>query len=280
MAKQNLRPVFGGVGVALAATLAIWGCGGSSGQGRPGATGGSTGTGGSASGTGGSTGAGGSGSGTGGSAGATAAACAANPTTSLLTNFSTAAGDGGICASGTWGTTGQLTGHTFGYGGAMTNDAGVKSSVTATVQTATMDLELHGTVLAADYAGGGMSFDTCVDSTNWTGIQFTLGGTADGCSITFQLQTQSQEPPSNKGTCTASSCYNFPQVPVTITPGTPVVIKFADLAGTGMPAAVADFEKEMFGLQWQFTSVAPPDGGVQVGCSPSMTISDVMWTSN
>ncbi|HVV52011.1 MAG TPA: hypothetical protein VHO06_20245 [Polyangia bacterium] len=280
MTKGILRPAVTGMGVL--ASLALVACG-SSGNSRPGGTGGTSATGGSSSG--GSTGTGGGASGgatgSGGAAGATTLACTANPTTALLTNFGSAAGDGGVSTNGQWGTTGQLTGHTFGYKGALTNDAGVMSSVMATINRSAGNMELKGTVVAADYAGGGMSFDTCVDSSMWTGIQFTLGGTADGCNITFQLQTESQEPPSNKGTCTGS-CYDFPQIAVTIpaTAGTPTVVKFSDLTATGMPSAPADFEKEMFGLQWQFSSAAPPDGGVQAGCSPDMTISDVMWTSN
>jgi len=208
--------------------------------------------------------------------------CTTNPTNQLLSNFNLAdSGDGGITSSGSWGTTGMLTGHTFGYVGAMTNDAGVMSKVTASIDTAKMDLELKGIVNPADYAGGGMSFDTCVDSTMWTGIQFTLGGTADGCTLQFQLQTESQEPPSNKGTCTSSSCYAFPKEQIQV-PATPavVVVRFADLANTGSPALPADFEKEMFGLQWHFQSAAPPDGGVQTGCSPDVTITNVMWTTN
>jgi hypothetical protein len=280
----NAKSLWVVMGATLVASLATVGCGGS-GTARPGSGGttgsaGTTGSGG-VTGSGGTTGAGGT-TGTAGAAGSAALACTANPTTALISNFGTASGDGGVTASGTWGTTGQLTGSVFGYGGKLTSDAGTMSSVKATINRTTgMNLELKGTVLAADYAGGGMAFGTCVDSSTWTGIEFTLGGTADGCSITFQLQTESQEPPSNKGTCTASSCYSFPQIPVTI-PATagPTVVKFSDLNGSGMPSAPADFEKEMFGLQWQFTSVAPPDGGVQVGCSPDMTITDVMWVND
>jgi hypothetical protein len=286
MAKTILRPLLVGTGLALAASFAVLGCGGGSGSTRPGSGGttgsaGTTGSGG-ATGSAGTTGSVAGTTGTAGTSGTAALPCTANPTTALITNFGTAVGDGGVTANGSWGTSGQLTGSVFGYPGSKTNDAGVKSSVTAKVTPATgMNLELSGTVVAADYAGGGMAFGTCVDSTNWTGIQFTLGGTSNGCSITFQLQTESQEPTSAKGTCTASSCYNFPQVPITIpaTAGTPTIVKFSDLAGTGMPSAAADFEKEMFGLQWQFTSAAPPDGGMQVGCSPDMTITDVMWVS-
>jgi hypothetical protein len=279
MSKGILRPVMGGVAAVLAVTTLAWvGCG-SSGTGRPGSTGGTTGAAGTAAGTGGTaTGTGGTATGTGGAAGATALTCTANPTTALLTNFGSASGDGGVTASGQWGTLGQLTGHTFGYKGAMTNDAGVMSSVTATIDRTAMDLQLQGTVVAGDYAGGGMSFDTCVNSTMWTGIQFTIGGTTDGCNLAFQLQTLSQEGTSNKGTCT-SSCYNFPNKTITVpaTP-TPMTILFSDLAGTGMPADPAAFEMEMFGLQWQFTSAAPVgDGGIQMGCSPNITITNVSW---
>lgn len=281
MSKEILRPVFAGMG--LLASLALIGCGGGSGQTRPGGTGGTTGAGGTSSSTGGSSatgGTGGSASGTGGAP--MALACTANPTNQLLSNFNLAdSGDGGINSSGQWGTAGMLTGHTFGYSGTMTNDAGVTSKVSSSIDTGKMELVLAGTVNAADFAGGGMSFDTCVNTTNWTGVQFTLGGTADGCHVTFMLQTESQEPPTNKGTCTASSCYQFPQLMVTIpTDGSPTVVHFTDLDGTGMPTGHADFEKEMFGLQWQFTSAAPPDGSAQVGCKPNMTISDVMWTTN
>ncbi|HEY6475035.1 MAG TPA: hypothetical protein VI456_00550, partial [Polyangia bacterium] len=216
------RPVFLGMGVL--ATLAIVGCG-SSGTGRPtGSTGGSTGSAGAAAtGTGGATGSGGST----GAAGASAALpCTATPTIPLITNFGSAAGDGGVTANGSWGTTGQLTGTVFGYAGAVTNEAGVQSKVSATIDKTAGHVTLTGTVNPADYAGGGMAFATCVDSSTWTGIKFTLGGTADGCNITFQLQTESQEPPSNKGTC-PGSCYNFPQLAVTIpTDGSATVVTF------------------------------------------------------
>jgi len=274
------RPVF--LGMGLLAGLALVSCG-SSGTGRPGATGGSTGSGGTTStGSGGTTTGSGGSTGSGGAAGASAALpCTANPTIPLITNFGSAAGDGGVSANGSWGTTGQLTGSVFGYAGAVTNEAGVQSKVNATIDKTAGHVTLAGTVNPADYAGGGLAFATCVDSSSWTGIKFTLGGTADGCNITFQLQTESQEPPSNKGTC-PGSCYNFPQLAVTIpTDGSATTVTFAQLMATGMPANPVDFEKEMFGLQWQFTSAAPTgDGGAQLGCMPAMTISDVEWVSN
>ncbi|HEY4184460.1 MAG TPA: hypothetical protein VGP07_05290 [Polyangia bacterium] len=271
------RPVFLGMGVL--ASLALVGCGGGS-SGRPGSnTGGSTGSGGAA------TGVGGAAAGSSGAAGAASMAlpCTANPTTALISNFlGAAAGDGGVAANGHWGTTGQITGSVFGYPGTKTNDAGVMSNITALIDKDKGTLTLSGPVVAGDYGGGGMAFDTCVDTTNWTGVKFTLGGTADGCTLTFQLQTESQEPTSRKGTCTASSCYDFPQLKVPIpTDGSATVVTFDSLTATGMPSAPADFEKEMFGLQWQFTSAAPTtDGSAQQGCMPAMTISDVEWVSN
>ncbi len=284
MSKGILRPVMGGVAAVLAVTTLAWvGCGGSSGTGRPGSTGGSTGSAGAtATGTGGTaTGTGGAATGTGGAAGATALTCTANPTTALLTNFGSASGDGGVTAGGQWGTTGQLTGHTFGYHGMVLTDGGAQASmVTATIDRVGMDLELKGMVAPGDYSGGGMSFDNCVNSTMWTGIQFTIGGTTDGCNLAFQLQTLSQEGISNHGTCPdGASCYNFPNKTITVsTTPAPVTILFSDLEGTGMPATAAAFEMEMFGLQWQFTSAAPVgDGGIQMGCSPDVTITNVSW---
>jgi hypothetical protein len=203
--------------------------------------------------------------------------CTANPTQALLTDFSPAT----VTANGTWGTLGQLTGTVFGFRGALTNDAGISSNVTAVLDRTNMDLGLGGVVLPNDYAGGGMAFASCVDTANWTGIEFTLGGTSDGCIVTFQLQTLSQEPVVNHGTC-VSSCYNFPNTVLAIpaTPGTPTVVRFSDLAGTGMPSAPSDLAMEMVGLQWQFTAPVPTNGGAVVGCSPAMTITNVRWLSN
>src|SRR6478609_3679160 len=146
------------------------GCGSSSGGPRTG-SGGSTGSGGAVTGAGGS-GMGGS-TGSGGSA-STALDCtkgvAADPARALLTDFSD-----WDAPNGKWGMIGNLRGSKFGYMGAMSG-----SAVTATVDTTAGNLVLAGAVVASDYAGGGMSFDSCVNTSQYTGVQFTLGGDVSG----------------------------------------------------------------------------------------------------
>jgi hypothetical protein len=126
-----------------------------------------------------------------------------------------------------------------------------------------------------------MSFDQCVNTSTFTGIQFTLGGTTGGCNLRFEVQSFSQQSVDNGGGCPkGASCYSFPSELLQSTTG-PIVVKFADLAGTGQPAAAADLAKELGGLQWQFESPAPVGDAGQMGCTAiSLTIANVSFASN
>ena len=266
--------------LALAASAA--GCG--SGGDRPGATGGTTGTPettGGAVGSGGAVGNGGitgtpstgGATATGGTTGPSVLSCtpAYSPALPLLTDFST--GDSGWhAAAGKWGKIGNLTGSIFNYGAKMAK---------ASVDTTNQQLVLSGDVAAGDFGGGGMSFDSCVNTSTYTGVQFTLGGTAAGCNLKFQLQTFSQQADTNGGGCPAAgSCYGFPNEVLQSTTG-PVVVKFADLALTGKPVAAADMAKEIVGLQWQFESPGPVGDAIQLGCTGiALTITNVLFVSN
>ena len=146
-------------------------CGGSSGNGRPGA-GGSTA---SSGGNGGMTGSGGS-VGTGGTAACTmpiidhgALDCTqgVSPANPLLTDFT----------EGTWNNTMGKWG--CGFNGATYSYAGPKSTMVAQVNTMAHNLQLSGDVASGDYAGGGLSFGQCVNTTVYSGVEFTLGGTSD-----------------------------------------------------------------------------------------------------
>jgi hypothetical protein len=125
-----------------------------------------------------------------------------------------------------------------------------------------------------------MSFDQCVNTSTYTGVQFTLGGTTGGCNLFLQVQTLSQQVPANRGTCTAASCYQFPKFQVQV--GTaPVTVRWSDLAGSGLPATADLIKAEVIGLQWQFE--IPPggaDGGVQAPCAANLTIDDVQFVGN
>jgi hypothetical protein len=214
-------------------------CGGSSGA--------RTGTGGSsATGAGGGAGSGGSGSGgAGGSSTTGGLQCnpGLDPARALITDFS----DWDNTA-GKWGMINGLRGSKFGYSGADKTNSVVTAAVTNGA------LVLSGMVAASDYAGGGMSFDSCVNTTMYHGIQFTLGGTTAGCDLVFNVQTFEQQSSGNGGGCdtTAGSCYSFPKANLTF--GTsPITVMFADLTNQGtMPTA-----SEIVGLQWQFQSPAP-----------------------
>jgi hypothetical protein len=194
--------------------------------------------------------------------------------TPLLTDFSTGT-SGWHATVGKWGAAGNLTGSIFSYGG----DSTKTSTMSSSVDTTAMNLVLSGNVVASDYSGGGMSFDQCVNTSTYTGVQFTLGGTAAGCDVYLQAQTYSQQATSNQGGC-VSSCYQFPKAKLLSTSG-PVTVHFTDMVGTGLPAAADDIKRELVGLQWQFQSGAPVGDGAQLGCTGiSLTIDDVSFISN
>jgi hypothetical protein len=152
--------------------------------------------------------------------------------------------------------------------------------MTATVDTTNQDLVLSGSVAAGDYAGGGMSFDACVNTTTYTGVQFTLGGTTAGCDLYFQVQTFDEKPAGlgQVGGCT-TGCYAFPGTKLTSTSGA-VSVPFANLTG-GQLTTEPSIANEIVGLQWQFQSPAPVGDGGQVGCTGiNLTITNVSFVSN
>jgi hypothetical protein len=198
-----------------------------------------------------------------------------DPARPLITDFSD-----WDATAGKWGMLGNLRGSKFSY-----ND-GRASTMTVTVESASMLFSGTVSPMAGEdggpgmggYAGGGMSFDACVNTTLYSGIKFTLGGSTAGCDLSFQIQTYSQQATSNRGGCDSSisgNCYHFPQATVPFAAGS-TTVTFAQLEGTGMPTTAAAFKAEMVGLQWQFQSAAGVDGGLQVDCTGiAMTVDDV-----
>jgi hypothetical protein len=291
MAKQTLGSVFVGVGVTLAATLAVvMGCGGGSGATRPGSTGGTTGTG-----TGGTTGTGGAGgatsAGTGGTSSTATLNCSpgVNPASPMLTTFtSSGTTPDWNNVSGKWGTTGNLTGSVYAYQGSKSGTSAFKASVDTTagvlnIGTAAGTGVTGGMIAAGDYAGGGLSFSQCVNTTTYTGVTFTLSGTAGGCDVYFQAQTFDEQGASNGGGCpSTASCYSFPQLKVVSAPadptGTAITVKFTDLMG-GEPDAGAAIAMQLVGLQFQLQSTSPVGDAAQTGCSNvELTIDNVAFT--
>jgi hypothetical protein len=154
--------------------------------------------------------------------------------------------------------------------------------MTNTVTTdANPGFNLTGTVVAGDYAFGLLSFDRCVNTHTYTGITFTISGDAAGCDLYFLLQTFEQQGVSNKGGCaTGGSCYVFPRKKVAVTAtATPTTVAFSELTD-GVPTSPDAMKAEIVGLQWQFQSPPPPDGGTQATCAGiNVTLDDIGFST-
>lgn len=266
------------------------GAGGATGTGGGNGTGGATGAGGTAGagglagaagktgGTGGTTGVGGSGAatGTGGVAGAGGAAgaggkggaggnvcplggaldCSSTGALKLpdghVADFSVAEWNG---STATWCDADGLRGTVFSYSGPS------PSAATAIVDTTTQSLKLNLTVGATGYAGGGLTFDSCVNASSFTSIQFTAAitsGTLTGCTWQAQLQTQDQRPSTDTnpsgGTC-SSSCYRYPAATGLTFPTTTASTYREAFALFNNPAGSAiSTPTQVTGVQWQVNS--------------------------
>ncbi len=291
MVKETLRLRFTGgflgIGVALAASLALGGCGGSTGQSRTG-TGGSGGS----TGTGGAVGSGGSSS-TGGSTGTGGTDAGAQPTASCTPGIDPTAASISTFTSGTdwsnltgkWGA-GTLTGSLYAYAGpnSGTWHAGVDSAGVLDIGQGGLTVT-PGDVAAGDYAGGGMMFGNgvCVDTSMWSGVSFTLSGVNATCDVLFQFKTFDEQSNTNGGGC-ASNCYVFPQVKL-VAGATqnvsdltnPIVVHFTDATGSGNPDG-APIAMQLVGLQWQLQASSPIGDAAQSGCTGAeLQIDNVMF---
>jgi len=225
--EARMRMVMVGNGAALVALMGLTACGGSKGSG--GQDGGDGGNGNCPPQT------------------APALMCTpgVSPANPLITDFTDG---GGWCASsGKWGTTGNLVGSLFSYKGPMTGTM-ISHAVTSGA------LHLKGDVMVADYAGGGMAFDACVNTQTYSGLQFVLSGNAAGCNVQVQVQTYSQQVTQNRGGCSSEdggTCFQFPKLSfLPLDAGTTSVL-WTDLESTGMPATAAGIAAEIVGVQFQ-----------------------------
>jgi hypothetical protein len=275
------------------------GTGGASGGTGGGATGGAAGTPGTggaagAKGTGGVAGSGGSGGGgRGGAAGSTGGAggggrggagglmCPMGGTLDCSSAGALKVSDGKITdfSSAQWNaTTGEwcdgsgLRGHPFSF-------AGTGSTSAAVVDATAQNLKLNVTVGKTDYAGGGIMFDSCVNASAFTSVQFTASlsaGSLDGCVWQIQLQTQDQRTTAatnpTGGTCT-TNCERYPVVAnltvptATAAPYTEAFTLFTNQTGSTIPMAT-----QVVGVQWQVNS----SNGTGT-CTAELRIDDVIF---
>jgi hypothetical protein len=189
----------------------------------------------------------------------------------LITDFSPAQWNGGTSQ---WCDTSGLRGHLFAFSGAS------PSAAAAVVDTAAQNLKLDLTVGMTGYAGGGIAFESCVNASAFTAVQFTASitsGSLTGCVWQVQLQTQDQrgttETDPTGGTC-ASNCQRYPVVSNLAVPGatattyTEAFSAFTNQTGSTIPMAT-----QMTGVQWQVNSSS---GGTGT-CTVELRIDDIKF---
>jgi hypothetical protein len=184
-----------------------------------------------------------------------------------------------------WNATTEKWCDAHGLDGSVFSFAGASSTATAEVNTTTRNLQLNLMVGAAQYAGGGVYFDSCVDARGFDAIQFTAslsGGSLAGCVWQVQLQTQDQRPTTQTnptgGTCNASTttCYRYPAAtlaaPTSATSTFTVAFSaFNNPAGSTIPTA-----SQVVGVQWQVNSGNSGSGT----CTVELRIDNVRFVSN
>jgi hypothetical protein len=266
------------------------------------ATGGVTGTGGAAGKTGGTGGAGGNAGnggtkGTGGAAGMGAAGAGGKagangnvcPLGGVLDCSSAGAlklPDGQIAAfsaaesngsTSTWCNADGLSGSVFSY------SAATPSTAAAVVDTTAQNLKLNLTVGAMGYAGGGLTFDSCVNASSFTSIQFTAAitaGSLTGCTWQVQLLTQDQRDSAatnpSGGTCnaTTTTCYRYPAVTgLTVPTATAGTYRETFTLFNNPSSSTISTPTQVTGVQWQVNSASSGAGT----CTVELRIDSIIF---
>ena len=188
----------------------------------------------------------------------------------LITDFSSAQWNG---ATSQWCDASGLRGHLFAF-------SGTASTATAAVDTTAQNLKLDLSVGKTDYAGGGINFESCVNASAFTSVQFTAtvtSGSLTGCVWQVQLQTQDQlattaTDPSG-GTC-ATNCYRYPVVSTLAVPGaTATTYSEGFTTFTNQTGSTIPLTTQIVGVQWQVNS-----GNSGAGtCTVELRIDDVKF---
>lgn len=194
----------------------------------------------------------------------------ADPPGTLITDFSPATFSGN---KGQWAGDPNLTFFTYSYTDPASPGSTVSDKVEAGVFTFSGEMASSGS--AGTYAGGGMHFDSCVNTTRFGGVEYTLTGSSGGCPIYFDLQTYAQQTLRERGGC-ASYCYQFPRKTVLPSPS-PITVRFSELEGTGIPSTAAAMAAEIMGMRWQVESPSGQTDGGPGQCSFNLRVDDVRF---
>jgi hypothetical protein len=172
-----------------------------------------------------------------------------------------------------------------GLDGSLYSYAGAGSTATAAVDTTAGNLKFNFTAAAGQYAGGGISFDSCVDASSFNALQFTAAitaGSLSGCAWQVQLETQDERPSTQTspsgGTCnsTTTTCNQYPAYAITAappsSPAAPMTFS-APFTGFTNPLGTT-IRTQIVGLQWQVYS----SQGTGT-CTAELRIDDVKFVS-
>jgi hypothetical protein len=170
-----------------------------------------------------------------------------------------------------------LRGTVFSYSGP-TADGGNISSNAHGVDALAGNFRLTLMAGRGGYAGGGISFDRCVNASASNAIRFTAwltSGDQRSCVFRVLLQTLEQRPSSQSppGLCDPAtmSCYGFPASPsvaLTTTPTT-FTVPFSSL--TPLATHANPIPGQLVGLQWELDSA----GAAQPACDVEVRIDDI-----
>jgi hypothetical protein len=125
-------------------------------------------------------------------------------------------------------------------------------------------------------------FDSCIDASAFTGVQFTISGSFSGCSLVYGTGDVAHEDVTISGTFAAGAVGSYaPQhrIEAADLSSTPKTIKlpFTRTDIQGNPPTPIDPAKLIFAL-WQFVvPVAADDGSATPPCTANVTIDDVRF---
>jgi hypothetical protein len=151
-----------------------------------------------------------------------------------------------------------------------------------TVTDATAALNVKGKVMA--YDGFGVYFNNCTDASAYTGVSFSIKGTAGPTGkLSFRIQTNANtaiDQVNKKGSCVVPAGTTDPYplchaatYDITVAPGgSTVEVKFSDPTG-GVPVATVD-GKDIIGLEWAFPWLGATDTAYDV----DVTVDDIKFT--
>ena len=181
-------------------------------------------------------------------------------------------------STGKWCDPDGLRGSIFSYAGAS------PSTGAAAVDTTAQNLKLNLTVgVAQGYAGGGLTFDSCVNASTFSSVSFTASitaGSMTGCSWQVQLQTQDQRPSNatnpTGGTCNpdaGASCYRYPTAALTAPTATATTFTEGFTLFNNPSNSAISTPTQITGIQWQVNSA---NGGAGT-CTVEIRIDNVKF---